>query len=151
MEFWRRFEDFLRLTAERDIIVQIEVWATFDFCSRAEKGIDPWASNPFNPVNNVNYTTEESGLTEKIGPSPMMCDNVFFFTVPGVGDNNLLLHYQHAFVDKLLSYTLGCGHVLYCMDNETHVWPQWGNTGRATSRKPRPMPVYPSRRPRCSV
>lgn len=28
--YWQRFEDFLRLTAEREIFVQIEVWATFD-------------------------------------------------------------------------------------------------------------------------
>ncbi|MHC4807074.1 MAG: hypothetical protein ACYTBX_12565, partial [Planctomycetota bacterium] len=30
-EYWRRFENFLKLTRERDIIVQIEVWATFDY------------------------------------------------------------------------------------------------------------------------
>ena len=29
-EYWRRFDNFLKLTCERDIIVQIEIWATWD-------------------------------------------------------------------------------------------------------------------------
>ena len=30
-EYWKRFDTFLKETARRDIVVQIEVWATFDF------------------------------------------------------------------------------------------------------------------------
>ena len=55
-KYWKRFENFLRLTQERDIIVQIEVWATFDYYR------DNWAVNPFNPKNNVNYTAKQTGL-----------------------------------------------------------------------------------------
>ena len=33
-EYWRRFDHFLKATSERNIIVQIEVWATYDFYSR---------------------------------------------------------------------------------------------------------------------
>ncbi len=57
-EYWRRFENMLRWTAERDIIVQIEVWDRFDYSTRN------WEPNPYNPKNNVNYTYEQSGFAE---------------------------------------------------------------------------------------
>jgi hypothetical protein len=49
-EYWRRFSTFLQATAERGIIVQIEVWDRFDFYR------EPWLENPFNPQLNCNYT-----------------------------------------------------------------------------------------------
>jgi hypothetical protein len=121
-EYWKRFETFLKLTAERDIIVQIEVWATFDFY-RSETC---WAANPFNPANNVNYTPEDSRLPVKVDSHPTKCENPFFRTVPAEDDNGVVLKYQQAFVDKLLSISLPYGNVLYCMDNETSVTPEWG-------------------------
>ncbi|MCG9132970.1 hypothetical protein J5I95_14930 [Candidatus Poribacteria bacterium] len=42
-EFWTRFRNFIRWTYEMDIIVQIEVWATFNYYR------DYWEVNPFNP------------------------------------------------------------------------------------------------------
>jgi len=42
-EFWNRFRNFITWTHEMDIIVQIEVWATFNYYR------EPWAANPFNP------------------------------------------------------------------------------------------------------
>jgi hypothetical protein len=83
-EYWRRFENFLKLTRERDIIVQIEVWATFDY-----------------------YRD-------------------IFWSVPAERNQKTVLKYQRRFVDKMLSYSLKFGNVLYCMDNETSVTPQWG-------------------------
>ena len=59
-EYWRRFETFLDETERRDIIVQIEVWATWDFYG------EQWATNPFNPKNNVNYSSEQSGLPDRL-------------------------------------------------------------------------------------
>ena len=50
-EYWDRFERFLQWTAERDIIVQIEVWDRFDY-SR-----NHWPPHPYNPKNNVNYSS----------------------------------------------------------------------------------------------
>jgi hypothetical protein len=55
-EYWERFDTFLRLTAERHIIVQIEVWDRFDY-SR-----EHWTPHPYNPANNVTYTFEASGF-----------------------------------------------------------------------------------------
>ncbi len=118
-DYWRRFERFLRLTAARDIILQIEVWDRFDFAR------DPWQDNPFNPKNNVNYTAEESGLAERIDTHPGERANAFFRSVPARENNNLVLRYQHAHVDKLLSLSLPCGNVLYCVDNETNESPEW--------------------------
>ena len=121
-EFWRRFENFLTLASQRDIIVQIEVWATFDFYRSASC----WAANPFNPANNVNYSAAESNLPEVVATHPTKCENPFFWSVPAERDNEIVLKYQRAFVDKLLSVSLPYGNVLYCMDNETSVTAEWG-------------------------
>ncbi|MHC4557756.1 MAG: hypothetical protein ACYS80_10690 [Planctomycetota bacterium] len=119
-EYWRRFENFLKLTRERDIIVQIEVWATFDYYR------DNWAVNPFNPKNNINYTAEQTGLPEQVKTHPTRTENNFFWSVPAEWNQKTVLKYQQRFVDKMLSYSLRFGNVLYCMDNETSVTPQWG-------------------------
>ena len=119
-EYWRRFDRFLQLTAARDVIVQIEVWATFDYYR------DCWARNPFNPKNNATYTAEESGLPLVVDSHPLAIENNFFWSVPAERDQRTVLKYQRRFVDKMLSYSLRFGHVLYCMDNETAVTPEWG-------------------------
>jgi hypothetical protein len=119
-EYWRRFERFLRLTAERDIIAQFEMWDRFDF-ARA-----PWHLNPYNPKNNANYTAEESGLKEEINTHPGQRENGFFRSVPALENNQVLLQYQHRQVDQMLYLSLQHGHVLYCMDNETNESPEWG-------------------------
>jgi len=119
-EYWQRFENFLRLTQQRDIIVQIEVWATFDYYR------ENWDVNPFNPKNNVNYTAEQTGLPVKVGTHPTRTENNFFWSIPAERNRKIVLKYQQRFVDKMLSYSLKFGNVLYCMDNETSVTPEWG-------------------------
>jgi len=120
-EYWQRFSRFLEQTAERDVIVQIEIWATFDFYR------DYWKnSNPFNPRNNLNYTATGTGLRETVDSHPVKTGNSFFWSVPGENNQTTLLRYQQKFVDKILSYSLQYNHVLYCMDNETSVTPEWG-------------------------
>ncbi|NLW49247.1 MAG: hypothetical protein GXY85_00190 [Candidatus Brocadiaceae bacterium] len=118
--YWDRFETMLRLTAERDVVVQIELWDRFDH-SRGN-----WESDPFNPGNNVNYTFEESGLAPEYPEHPLHNKQPFFFTVPTLQNNAVVLPFQKKFVDKVLSYTLPHDHVLYCMDNETCGVPEWG-------------------------
>lgn len=119
-EFWGRFSTFLELTAERDIIIQIEVWATFDYYR------DWWAVNPFNPKNNSTYTAEETGLPLVVDSHPVRTESNFFWSVPKENNQEIVLKYQRKFVDKMLSYSLKYGNVLYCMDNETSVTPAWG-------------------------
>ena len=119
-EYWNRFERFMKLTHEREVFVQIEVWATFDFYR------ENWDVNPFNPVKNISYSAERTKLPEKVLTHPTMCENPFFWSIPSHENNMTLLAYQQMFVDKLLSYSLQYDHVLYCIDNETSVTSDWG-------------------------
>ena len=119
-EYWRRFENMLRWTAERDIIVQIEVWDRFDYSTKN------WEPHPYNPKNNVNYTYAQSGFAEHYPDHPGQNKQPFFFTTPGQRHNATVLPYQQRFVEKMLSYTLRHHHVLYCMDNETSAQEAWG-------------------------
>ena len=123
-EYWNRFETLLRLTAERDIIVQIEVWDRFDHADN--RGTGRWQKDPYNPKNNVNYTYEESGFTKRYPDHPGRNQQPFFFTTPKQRNNKVVLPYQQRFVDQMLDHTLKYGHVLYCMDNETSGEEAWG-------------------------
>ncbi|NND05491.1 MAG: hypothetical protein HKN87_03845 [Saprospiraceae bacterium] len=118
--YWKRFADFLRWTAERDIVVQIEIWATFDFYR------DNWDANPFNPKNNSTYSFQRTELLDTIPTHPIYADNPFFTSVPALRNNMKCLEYQQRFVDKILSHSLQYDHILYCMDNETSVSASWG-------------------------
>ena len=42
-EYWQRFQNMLKWTAERKIIVQIEVWDRFDYLERAlgDQSLEP--------------------------------------------------------------------------------------------------------------
>ncbi len=117
--YWQCFENLLKLTWERDIIVQIEVWDRFDH-SR-----DPWKKDPFNPANNINYSFEESRLDSVYPLHPGQNVQPFFFTVPELDNNIVLLKYQQLFVEKLLSLSLKYDNVLYCIDNETSGKEDW--------------------------
>lgn len=119
-EYWERFERFLELTAEREIFVQIELFDRFDYAR------EPWQDNPFNPRNNVNYTSGESGLPEVVDSHPGRRENPFFRSVPKLQHNTVILPFQEAFVDKMLSISLQHGHVLYCISNETNESEHWG-------------------------
>lgn len=119
-EYWNRFDYFLQETSKRNIVVQIEIWATFDYYR------DIWDINPFNPANNVNYNSRRSKLPESVETHPTYTENNFFRSVPSQMALAQVLGYQHMFVDKLLSYSLKYDNVLYCMDNETSVNSDWG-------------------------
>jgi len=124
-EHWDRFETLLRLTGERGIIVQIEVWDRFDYTDY--RRFKHWKPCPYNPAGNVNYTPEESGLATLYPQHHPGADKQpFFHTIPAMDDNAVVRKYQEAFVDKMLSYSLRCGNVLYCMNNETSTSPAWG-------------------------
>ncbi len=118
-EYWRRFTEFLRLTRERGIIVQIEVWDRFDY-SR-----DNWEKHPYNPKNNVNYTREQSDLAAAYPDHPGANRQPFFFTTPAQRNNEVVLRHQQRFVAEMLRHSLPHPHVLYCMDNETNGEEAW--------------------------
>ncbi len=127
-EYWNRFKNMLRWTNERDIIVQIEVWDRFDYMDSKE--VTRWQIHPYNPKNNINYTYEESGFAESYFDHPSRDRHPFFHTIPGMDQYqkkyDCIRKYQEQFVEKLLSFSLQYGNVLYCMNNETSTSPQWG-------------------------
>ncbi len=116
-EYWRRFDNFLKLTHERDIIVQIEVFDRHDV-SADHQTYGGWSKHPFNPANNTTYSSEESRLPTAITTTPSL-GHPFFITVPALQNNELVLRYQRAYVDKMLAISLTYPHVLYCIQNES--------------------------------
>lgn len=123
-DYWQRFQDMLKWTEELDIFVQIEVWDRFDYSTHF------WQISPWNPGLNVNYTYEETGFDPEYPKHSGQDLQPFFHSIPGMPNYSPKLDriraYQEAFVDKMLSYSLDYGHVLYCMDNETSTPAQWG-------------------------
>ena len=117
--YWEKFENLLILANERDIIIQIEIWDRFDH-SRNE-----WLSDPYNPKNNINYTYEQVKLQPLYPKHPGSNSQPFFFSVPTLDNNELLLDFQKSFVNKILSYSLQYGNILYCNDNETTGDEEW--------------------------
>ena len=128
-EYWERFERMLELTHERDIIVQIEVWDRFDYGDiRIPQN---WIPNPWNPVNNINYTLEETGLDASYPDyHPARDRQPFFHTIPTMEKYDprldVVRHFQEVYVGKLLSISLDFPNVLYCMNNETSTAKEWG-------------------------
>ena len=129
--FWTRLEMFLAEAEARDLIVQIEIWDRFDLIDHSWGS---WPVSPWNPENNVNYTTGSSGLETSYRSSG---DHPFLQTVPGhpayeqasesgKEQYDLVRGFQEGFVTRLLSVTLDHDNVLYCMDNETDEHPAWG-------------------------
>ncbi|UCD29641.1 MAG: hypothetical protein JSV03_03940 [Planctomycetota bacterium] len=118
-DFFNRLARCCREGMKRDIIMQIEVWASWDFY------FDRWKSNPFNPANNINYTTRDTKLTHQWPHRPWRNLPPFFRSVPKQNNDTVLLKYQQAFVRKVLNTTLKYPNVLYCLGNETCAHEPW--------------------------
>ena len=129
-EFFNRLEHFVQLSYERDIIVQMEIWATWNYYAGDSQHYPKrgWDINPFNPVNNINYTSEESGLPEEVDWLKQLYpgEHPFFYTRPEEMNLESALHFQQAFIDKILEITFRYPNVLYCMNNETNEAHSWG-------------------------
>ncbi|MHC4518243.1 MAG: hypothetical protein ACYTAS_06630, partial [Planctomycetota bacterium] len=129
--FWKRLGMFVAEAEKRDVIVQIEVWDRFDWI---DGSWGAWPVSPWNPKNNINYTTASSGLATSY---QSYRTHPFLHGVPGhpkyesapaprKRKYDLVRSYQDKFVDKLVAITAGHRNVLYCMNNETHADPAWG-------------------------
>lgn len=122
--YWNRFSNCLEWCSEKNIIIQIEVWDRFDYSQ------EHWQKSPWRPVNNINYTSEQSGLANNY-PAPAWRDRQpFFHTIPVMSrykkQYDIIRGFQERFVAKMLSYSLRYGNVLYCMNNETSTDSKWG-------------------------
>ena len=122
-EYFARFRNFLDMTAQRDIIVQIEIWDRWDYGEvwggRAYEA-EGWSAHPFNPKNNVNYTSAQTGISEE-----QWQGYPIFRTIPELDDVPEVLAYQEALVGKILSIALEYDHVLYCISNESTATEAW--------------------------
>ncbi len=127
-EYWDRFATFLSETHQRQIFVQIEVWDRFDYTDNRESDPRRWESHPYNPLNNINYTFEQTGLENRYPEHPGQNKQPFFFSTPKQRNIVALMRYQRAFVEKMLELSLPYDHVLYCIDNETSADPEWAET-----------------------
>ena len=119
-EYWQKFQNLLDWTAERNIFVQIEIWDKWDMAP------DNWNESPWYPDNNVNYSWQDTKLKSEYKEFHLEA-NDFFFSVPGLNNDENVLRFQKMFVDKMLSYSLSYDHVLYAIDNELHgtFSPEW--------------------------
>lgn len=124
-QYWQRLERFLSETAKRDIFVQIEIWDRFDYTDNRANDPRRWEDHPYNPPNNINYTSEETSLANRYPEHPGQNKQPFFFTTPKQRHIKPLLEIQRAFVDRVLDYALKYDHVLYCIDNETNGEEAW--------------------------
>ena len=126
-EYWDRLRNFMEETAKRDIIVQLTFWDIHDIRGKVHiKGqTGSWESHPWNPRNNVNYTSAETGLAEELDDESdsdliNQAKHPFFATVPSLNNVEKVLRYQEKYVRKILSICLPYGHVLYNVENEAH-------------------------------
>jgi hypothetical protein len=120
--FWDQFERFIQATYERDIIVQIELWDRWDYGEiwGGAYVAEGWVAHPYNPKNNINYTSAETNLfKDKWEGYPI------FRTIPELDNAPLVLQYQEAFVEKVLEVTFPYPHVLYCISNESASTEEW--------------------------
>lgn len=122
--YWNRFSNCLKWCREKNIIIQIEVWDRFDFSQ------EHWQISSWRPANNVNYTSEKSGLANNY-PAPAWRDRQpFFHTMATMSryrkQYDVVRQFQEKFVARMLSYSLKYPNVLYCMNNETSTPPEWG-------------------------
>jgi hypothetical protein len=116
VEFWRRFRVFLEQCKQRDIVVQIELWATHDLVHLNSDIPGAWSTHPLNPKNNINYGFHPETVFPRRPRGNM--NDAFYQTIPALKHDRIVLKYQQAFVDKVLSCALPFDNVLYCVDNE---------------------------------
>ncbi|WP_411029991.1 hypothetical protein [Spongiimicrobium sp. 3-5] len=133
--YWERLDFFLKECQKRNIIVGIEVWDRFDWYDGGHKG---WQVSPFNPINNVNYTTRNTGLAHSYPGKGDNSENPFGKTTPRQSyylqantEKRIQLdeirNYQEKFVDRLLDVTLQYDNLIYSANNEVrHQESAWG-------------------------
>ncbi|MBI1388653.1 MAG: hypothetical protein GC154_09420 [bacterium] len=118
-EFYGRLRESVDRAYQQGVIVQIELWATFDYYR------DYWLVNPFNPVNNRNIDPAQTNMKPEWDHHPAQERNPFFLSIPEKNNETTLLKYQTGFVKRVLAETLPYPNVLYCIDNETKAPPEW--------------------------
>jgi hypothetical protein len=121
-EYWNKFRNLLREANQRGVIVQIEFWDLHDLHG------SKWDNSPWNPAKNINYTDVETTLQNTYPGDAMLVRHDFFYTVPSLANDTMVLFYQHKFLSEVIRYTFEYSNVLYCISNEIFptTSPEWG-------------------------
>ncbi len=130
-EFFQRLEHFIKTAYEYNCVVEIEIWDRFDWCDVN------WKFNPFNPKNNENYTSIDSGLDTSYARSVIYKKHPFSKSVPGhpaydtanlhtQNQYDIIRKYQELFFSKIIRIASKYPNVLYDMNNETSEPNAWG-------------------------
>ena len=121
-EYWDKLRNMIKQASERDIIVNLTFWDRFDHYDQTHHRIrsrhDLWKRSPWNPVNNVNYTIEDSGLESTYDAHPISGKNPFHQTPPAMRNLPVVLHFQKEFVQRILDVGMEYDNVIYNMGNE---------------------------------
>lgn len=120
-EYFARLHDFCDETARRGIIVQIELWDTWDFIPQNKS----WLQSPWNPANNSSFNADLVGMSSGSPSLPPYAQLPFFRSVPALDDLKPLRSLQKKFLDRVLEVTLPFDNILYAVGNETDVDIHW--------------------------
>jgi hypothetical protein len=129
--YWERLSVFIAEAEKKNVVVELEIWDRFDWY-----GIN-WEHSPFNPINNVNYTVQNSGLRTQFARSEIYRKHPFSKSIPGhpvydaspaesKAQFDKVRKYQEMYVRKVLSCALIHHNVLYNVSNETAEHTAWG-------------------------
>lgn len=121
-EYWDGLKNMLRWSFERNIIINLTFWDRFDHYDQIDhkdkSRATLWIDSPWNPINNINYTIEESGLDSTYVGHPIEGINPFHQTVPSMRDLGIVLNFQKKFIERILELSLEYGNVIFNMGNE---------------------------------
>ena len=112
-DYWKYYRDFMARCAEKNIIVQVEIW---DRPGLSHNHESRWKSHPFHPDHNINYGHDVLPGSSAQAQNIVTRKRLFYASVKG--KNKKLLKFQEAYVKKLLQETAPFPNIIYCIDNE---------------------------------
>ncbi len=112
--YFEAYRDFFALAAERDIIIQLEIWDRPGLSGWHESR---WPAHPMNPDHNVNYGADVLPTGSDLREGDIVFGKRLFYTTVR-GERPELFALQQAYVQKLLDETKPFGNVIYCIENE---------------------------------
>jgi hypothetical protein len=130
--FWNHVKVFYEETQKRGMIAQVELWDQW------EQYKDNWDKNPWNPKNNINYTSSATGIPEVQNNAPYSKTPPFFYAYKD-SNKKVVLKLQRAYIKKLLDVGRHFNNIIYEIGNESsepQAWNDyWANFIKSNSDK----------------
>ena len=120
--YWNQLDNLFSQCSSREIVVSIELWDPWNL---RDGGGTWWSASPWAPVNNINYTTTTSGLSNTYTALPYNEVNPFYKSVSAIDNKTALLHYQQDFVRKVLDAAAPYDNIMFQIDNESFAPLAW--------------------------